>query len=69
MVPCPFGDCEKQPGHARPAAVDDAIVAIDGVAVDDVDASHRTVDIKVKRLTQKPTLHVTRVGPAFVRPR
>ena len=56
--------------------VDDTIVAIDGVAVDGVDAMQRvldaskidrTVDISVLRSTQKLTLHVTPIEPAYAR--
>ena len=56
--------------------VDDTIVAIDGTAVDGVDALQRvldastidrTVDITVLRTTQKLTLQVTPVEPAAAR--
>jgi S1-C subfamily serine protease len=68
-------------GKGSPAAlgglrVDDTIVAIDGVAVDGIDALQRvldasridrTVEITVLRLTQKLTLRVTPVEPASTR--
>lgn len=56
--------------------VDDTIVAVDGVAVDGIDALQRvldasridrTVEITILRLTQKLTLHVTPVEPAAAR--
>jgi S1-C subfamily serine protease len=68
-------------GKGSPAAlgglrVDDTIVAIDGIAVDGIDALQRvldasridrTVEIAVLLLTQKLTLRVTPVEPASTR--
>ena len=66
----------RSPAALGGLRVDDTIVAIDGTAVDGVDALQRaldastidrTVDITVLRTTQKLTLQVTPVEPAAAR--